>query len=161
MVKPFLDVRPPWLLDEFWFAPEIIHTHKKTVRLMTIPENWYFECNNAGYVWEVFHQEASEIGWSRMFVPVALLTPVFSLYPRRAMLSITAFLLSSFPQKDSITGMVNEFFVPECTTLTQQRDNDIHTNTKSHCNHGGPELIIPLKTAEQKNWFTEKGRMQM
>lgn len=39
-------------------------------------------------------------------IPIAPPSPGFSLNPRRASFSITANLFSSFPQKDSITGML-------------------------------------------------------
>lgn len=53
-----------------------------------------------------------------LFAPVISWLPLlFSLYPRRAIRSVTADLFSSFPQKESITGMLKAFCVPECTTL--------------------------------------------
>lgn len=60
-------------------------------------------------------------------LPVAPLSPGFSLNPRRASFSITADLFSSLPQKDNITGIVKVLFVPEWTTLTQKKHNDTQT----------------------------------
>lgn len=76
--------------------------------------------------WRIQDKSVSEIRQQSyfVFVPVGPPPPVFSLYPRRAIISVTVDFFSSFPQKDSITGMVKEFFVPECTTLTQDQDND-------------------------------------
>lgn len=87
-------------------------------------------------------QMANEIAQLNVleFVPANPL-PVLSLYPRRAMSSIAAVLFSSFPQKDSVTGMVNWFFVPEYTTLTQKQDKKTQTQNQelfpSYCPPGG------------------------
>lgn len=65
-----------------------------------------------------------------LFAPVICsLPPLFSLYPRRAIKSVTADLFSSFPQKESITGMLKAFCVPECTTLEWETHNMAHIDT--------------------------------
>lgn len=51
---------------------------------------------------------------------ISSLPPLFSLYPRRAIKSATADFFSSFPQKESVTGMLKAFCVPWCTTLEWQ-----------------------------------------
>lgn len=104
-------------------------------------------------MWHFFHQETSEIRQQSdfVFVPVGPPPPAFSLYPWRAIISVTVDLFSSFPQKDSITGMVKEFFVPECTTLTQAQDNDNLKHKITCCFHPTVITYILLKLTNNQS----------
>lgn len=101
------------------------HTSALAVQSMAYTSNWYLHlCKLRASMWRW--------GFPRLDIPVGLLVLVFSLKPRRAIFSTTAFLFSSLPQKDSVTGMLNLFFVPEYTTLDAAKTRaliDTHKHT--------------------------------
>lgn len=125
---------------------------------MTMTKNWYFLCNNVGHMHKRERFAIRRPVWSDGWVCLYLLVcfHLFSVYIRGAPCFQSQHFCSLLSPR-STASLACWTWISSLSVPPWDSNKTIYTQTQvlSHCNHVGPELIVPLKTTEQ--WLYEKG----